>query len=77
MVIHNERWKYTMKIENSLWKVVNPLWKEENIKIKALEMKINIQKWYILPLNSSLEMLVFNLWSRKILRRVSLAGSKE
>ena len=34
------------------------------------------QKWYILPLNSSLEMLVFNLWSLKMLRSVSVAGSK-
>ena len=56
--------------EISLWKVVN-------IKIKALEMKIDIQKWYILTLNSSLEMLVFNLWNPKMLRSVPLAGSKE
>ena len=48
-----------------------------NIKIRALEMKIDIQKWYILPLNSSLEMLVFNLWSPKMLKSVPLAGSKE
>ena len=61
---HYEKWQI------SLWKVVN-------IKIKALEMKIDIQKWYILTLNSSLEMLVFNLWSPKMLRSVPLAGSKE
>ena len=29
-------------------------------KKKGLEMKIDIQEWYMLTLNSSLEMLVFN-----------------
>ena len=40
-------------------------------------MRIDIQKWYILTLNSSLEMLVFNLWSPKMLRSVPLAGRKD
>ena len=40
-------------------------------------MKIDIQKWYIFTLNSSLEMLVFNLLSPKMLMSVPLAGSKE
>ena len=60
-----------MKIGNPLWKVVNPLWKVVNIKIKALEMKISIQKWYILPLNSSLEMLLFYFnWSDKLIYKI-------
>ena len=41
--------------------------KDENHKIQIL---------HILPLNSSLEMLVFNLWSLKILKSMPLAGSK-
>ena len=44
---------------------------------KSIRNENKYSKRYILPLNSSLEMLVFNLWSLKMLRSVPLAGSKE
>ena len=66
-----------MKIGNPLWKVVNLILKSSKYQNKSIRNENKFQKWYILPLNSSLEMLVFNLWSPKMLRSVLQAGSKE
>ena len=46
-------------------------------KLSQAMRKRNYSKSTYLPLNSSLEMLVFNLWSPKMLRSVPLAGGKE
>ena len=54
----------------------------DTINNSILNKFINISKikevkfWQTLYYNSSLEMLVFNLWRPKMLRSVPLAGSK-